>query len=275
MKYYLIVFAVILSGSVYAQERTFPGNNMEFRQRPAMSDNQILPDGQRPAGPGMERMPREDGVDTGIIRRGEVSQSDRLINPPMMPPRDGQPVDAEGVKNRVRNLTDIKADPAQIISDRFNFIQQRRLEKAGMIDEKREEKRETLMQKFEEKKVEWQEKRTQLAEKRHDRVENIAENALGKLQEAVDRLSNTDEKLQSYITEESDQVVIDSLEEANLLLEQAKSSLEVVKSEIDTELNNEDGLSQDALRELINQAKEDTKAAWDAYKEVINLIKNK
>lgn len=176
-------------------------------------------------------------------------------------------------QDRVRELTDIKTDGNTVLKNQFNITQRLRLEGAGEIQTRKEERKEKIQNFITSKKVAWAEKKVMLGEKRLERVSEKTDGIIAKLNAGIMKLEKVDARIQTFINEETSPEIVTALNDAHLLLETAQSSVVVVRIELLAQVQTEDGTSFEAIKSLVAEALGDLRAAWTAYEEVVVLTK--
>jgi hypothetical protein len=96
-------------------------------------------------------------------------------------------------------------------------------------------------------------------------ISQMTAGIISKLDAGIMRLQKADSRIQMFINENTSQDITDAFSEAHILLEKAELSVDVIKTELGAELNSRDGVSFDAIRDLVTTALSDLREAWNAY----------
>jgi len=251
MKYYIIALMVLSAASAHAQVEIRVEQREDVRVRPI------------PAEVRTEKR-AEVRIDNIKANRDEFQIEARV---------EKKDSGVRTLQDRVRTLTDINTGGGEILNTQFNIAQRLRLEGAGQIQVRKEERKEKIRNFISEKGVVWAEKKVMLGEKKLEKVSEKTNGIIRKLSDGITKLERTDARIQTLITDETSENVAVALNNAHVLLEVAQSSVAIVKVELRAQIETKDGTSLEAIKSLVETALTDLRAAWSAYIEVTALVK--
>jgi len=115
--------------------------------------------------------------------------------------------------------------------------------------------------------------RKQIREGARERINGLLRGITNKFTNALSKLDNIEERLSTIFNDE-DTEIIEMVDAASELKDVAKISVEEVTTAFAEELENEEGVSKERIKELVHKAQLDIKNAWHAFREVITEIKS-
>jgi len=133
--------------------------------------------------------------------------------------------------------------------------------------------RDDLKQHIEIKKETFKENRLQLQDTSTERVSGLLRGMTEKFTNALSRLDEVEARLNIFVVNNEDFDINDSLSKAIELKYIAKDSVEEIIINLEEEVENEDGISKEIIRELISMAQTDIKNAWKAFRDLLLEIK--
>ena len=133
--------------------------------------------------------------------------------------------------------------------------------------------REDLRKHIQEKRELFKEERQQLVGESKERVNRLLRGMTGKFTNALSKLDEIEERLNNLVEENDNIDIEESLNTAMILKSVAQDSVDEVMNNLVKEVDNEEGISKEILRELIEIAQSDIKNTWNAFREVITEIK--